>query len=256
MKNRILANFRKWTKVDVLWTIFSLLIITCVCALTWDASDNLFSFIVMAGTVLGMLNVILVAKCEVWLNITTAVLVEIAMGLCYLHWNMLGNAILNLFIFLPSNIAFVYWVKKQKDNTVPVRKLGIKWEMILAAIILAITAVGGFWLSTINADTPIIGEFMNAQFYGGNNPAPYLDAFSFIANITALVLMYCLFIEQWYLWVVVDIITLAMWIITAVKDPSLIAYNYVVMYVLWLLNAIYGIRCWKKSIKSDTDNEH
>jgi len=248
MKQIILANFKNWTKIDIVWTAFSLFLITCVCVLTWDASDNLISFIVLAGTVLGMLNVILVAKCEVWINIATAVLVEIAMGICYLHWNMLGNAILNLFIFLPSNIAFVYWVKKQKDNTVPVRKLNIISKLILTVIILAITAIGGFWLSTVNADTPIIGEFINAQFYGGNNPAPYLDAFSFIANITALILMYCLFIEQWYLWVLVDAITLVMWIITAANDPSLTAYNYVAMYVLWLLNAIYGIRCWKKSL--------
>jgi len=218
--------------------------------LTWDTSENWISVIVLIGTVLGMFNVILVAKCEVWVNITTAVIVEIAMGICYLHWNMLGNAILNLFIFLPSNIAFVYWVKKQKDNTVPVRKLNMKWKAILTGTILTITIIGGFWLSTVNADTPIIGEFMNAQFYGGNNHAPYLDAFSFIANITALVLMYCLFIEQWYLWVIVDVITLAMWILTAIKDPSLIAYNYVVMYALWLFNAIYGVKCWKKSLKT------
>jgi nicotinamide mononucleotide transporter len=188
-----------------------------------------------------MFNVILVAKCEVWVNITTAVIVEIAMGICYLHWNMLGNGMLNLLIFLPSNIAFVYWIKKQKDNTVPVRKLSTKWKAILSVIILTITVIGGFWLSTVNSETPIIGEFMNAQFYGGNNPAPYLDAFSFSANITALVLMYCLFIEQWYLWVLVDIITLAMWIITAVLAPSLIAYNYVAIYALWLLNAIYDV---------------
>jgi len=217
--------------------------------LTWDTSENWISVIVLVGTVLGMFNVILVAKCEVWVNITTAVIVEIAMGVCYLHWNMLGNAILNLFIFLPSNIAFVNWIKKQKDNTVPVRKLNRKWKMILTVIILAITAIGGFWLSTVNAETPIIGEFMNAEFYGGNNPAPYLDAFSFIANITALILMYCLFIEQWYLWVLVDVITLSMWFLTATKDPSLIAYNYVAMYALWLLNAIYGVKCWNKSIK-------
>jgi hypothetical protein len=50
----------------------------------------------------------------------------------------------------------------------------------------------------------------------------------------------------------VDAITLAMWILTAVKDPSLIAYNYVAMYALWLLNAIYGVKCWKKSLKINT----
>jgi len=251
MKERILVNFRKWTKLDLAWTAFSLLTISCVCIMTWDSTDNWFSLIVLAGTVFGMFNVILVAKCEVWVNIATAVLAETAMGICYLHWNMLGNAILNLFIFLPSNIAFVHWIKKQKDNTVPVSKLRAKWKVLLTVTMLAITAAGGFWLSTVNADTPIIGEFMNAQFYNGSNPAPYLDAFSFIANITALVLMYCLLIEQWYLWVIVDAITLVMWIVTAVKDPSLTAYSYVAMYALWLLNAVYGVRCWKKSLKQN-----
>ena len=251
----ILANFKKWTKIDIIWTAFSMLVITSVCVFTWDVTDHWVSAFVTVGTVLGMFNVILVAKCEVWVNITTAVLVEIAMGICYLHWNMLGNAILNLFIFLPSNIAFIYWVKKQKDNTVPVFKLNMKWKIILIAIMFTLTFCGGYWLSTVNSETPIVGEFMNAQFYGGNNPAPYLDAFSFIANITALILMYCLFIEQWYLWVIVDAITLTMWIITASNDPSSVAYSYVAMYVLWLLNAVFGVWCWRKSIKNESENQ-
>jgi nicotinamide mononucleotide transporter len=133
--------------------------------------------------------------------------------------------------------------------------MSIKWKAVLAVIILALTIGGGYWLSTINAETPIVGEFMNAQFYNGNNPAPYLDAFSFIANITALILMYCLFIEQWYLWVIVDAITLVMWIITASNDPSSAAYGYVAMYVLWLLNAVYGVRCWKMSIKNENEKQ-
>ena len=256
MKRLVFANFKKWTKTDLIWTGISLSIITCVCLLTWDTSENWISIVVLAGTVLGMFNVILVAKCEVWVNIATAVLVEIAMGICYLHWNMLGNAMLNLFVFLPSNIAFVHWIKKQNDNTVPISKLNLKWKTILTAAILTITVIVGLWLTTVNSETPIIGEFMNAQFYGGNNPAPFLDAFAFIANITALVLMYCLFIEQWYLWVLVDAITLTMWIITAAKDQSLVAYSYVVMYALWLLNAIYGVKCWKQSITVSGNSTH
>lgn len=244
-----MSNFKNWSKGDISWTLVSIIVITLVCIFTWDSSSNWISILVLIGTVFGMMNVILVAKCEVWVNITTAVLNEVAMGICYLHWNMLGNAMLNLLIFLPSNVAFIYWIKKQRDNTVPVRRLKIKWITILTAIILVLTVVGGIWLSTVNPDTPIVGNFMNAQFYGGSNPAPYLDAFSFIANIVALVLMYALFIEQWYLWVFVDLITLGMWILTASKDQSLSSYSYVTMYVFWLLNAIYGVRCWQKSLK-------
>ena len=51
MKNPISANFKKWTKADVIWMSVALFIITCVCILTWEASDNWISVIVLIGTV-------------------------------------------------------------------------------------------------------------------------------------------------------------------------------------------------------------
>jgi len=249
MLDKINKNFKNWKKLDFVWIILTTIIMILASIALWDKTDNTISMFALVGTVMGMINVILVAKREVYVNIITAIIGEIAMGICYLHWNLLGNAVLNLAIFLPSNIAFLYWIKRSKDNTVPTFRLSNKKRIVLIVLTLVITLLLGLTFANIDATTPYIGEFLNADFYGGNNPMPYIDAFTFIANIIALVLMYLLYTEQWHLWVFVDVATLIIWIITAIKSGSLMAITYCVMYACWLLNAIYGIRNWKKDQK-------
>lgn len=242
-----MKNFENWEKIDFVWITVTTLIMIVASIVLWDKTNNTISMFALIGTVMGMINVILVAKREVYVNIATAIICEIAMGICYLHWNLIGNAILNLAIFLPSNIAFIYWIKKETNNTVPTFRLSNKKRIALVIITIGITLLLGFIFMNIDATTPYIGEFLNADFYGGNNPMPYIDAFTLIANIIALVLMYLLYTEQWYLWVIVDVATLIIWIITAMISDSLIAVTYCVMYVCWLLNAIYGIKNWQKN---------
>ena len=241
-----MKNFKNWKKIDFVWITLTTVIMIIASIVLWDKTNNTISMLALIGTVMGMINVILVAKREVYVNIATAILCEIAMGICYLHWNLLGNAILNLAIFLPSNIAFIYWLKKEKDNTVPTFRLSTKKRVILVVTTIFITLALGFVFVNIDASTPYIGEFLNADFYGGNNPMPYIDAFTLIANIIALALMYLLYTEQWHLWVIVDIATLIIWIITAMKSDSLIAITYCIMYACWLVNAVYGLKNWEK----------
>ena len=249
MLNKIMKNFENWKKVDFAWIILTTIIMTISSIVLWDKTSNTISIFALIGTVMGMINVILVAKREVYLNILTAIICEVAMGICYLHWNLLGNAVLNLAIFLPSNIAFIYWIRKAKNNTVPTFRLSNKKRIVMITITLFITLILGLIFANIDTNTPYIGEFLNSDFYGGNNPMPYIDAFTFISNIAALVLMYMLYIEQWYLWVVVDFSTLIIWIITAIKSGSGSAITYTIMYACWLINAIYGIKNWENDYK-------
>lgn len=247
MLSKIMKNFKNWSKIDFFWLSLTVIIMIIASIILWDKSNNKISMLSLIGTVMGMINVILVAKQEVYLNIITAIIGEIAMGICYLHWNLLGNAILNLAIFLPSNIAFIYWIKNEKDNKVPSFRLNNKNRIYLTIGVLVITILLGLVFANIDASTPYIGDFLNADFYGGNNPMPYIDAFTLIANIIALILMYLLYIEQWYLWVIIDVFTLILWVTTVMKDSSLVAVTYCVMYVCWLINAIYGVKNWKEN---------
>ena len=50
--------------------------------------------------------------------------------------------------------------------------------------------------------------------------------------------------EQWLLWIIVNIVSVIMWILLIGKDSS--AVTMVVMWIAYLFNSIYGYYNWKK----------
>ena len=75
-----------------------------------------------------------------------------------------------------------------------------------------------------------------------DDPQPYLDAFTTVPAIAAQILMVMAYREQWYLWLMVDVLALVMW---------LRAENYcmVAQYAFWCANCVYGYVQWTKSMK-------
>jgi nicotinamide mononucleotide transporter len=75
-----------------------------------------------------------------------------------------------------------------------------------------------------------------------DDPQPYLDAFTTVPAIAAQILMVMAYREQWYLWLMVDVLALVMW---------LRAENYCMaaQYAFWCANCIYGYVQWTKSMK-------
>jgi nicotinamide mononucleotide transporter len=72
-----------------------------------------------------------------------------------------------------------------------------------------------------------------------DDPQPYLDAFTTVPAIVAQILMVLTFREQWYIWILVDILALVMW---------LRAGNYCMaaQYLFWCANCVYGYIQWSK----------
>lgn len=79
---------------------------------------------------------------------------------------------------------------------------------------------------------------------GAGGKATWLDSasttFSLIANVL-MVLRYC---EQWILWIIVDVITVAMWAIAG-------DWIMTTMWAVYLLNACYGFAVWTNMNKVD-----
>jgi nicotinamide mononucleotide transporter len=76
---------------------------------------------------------------------------------------------------------------------------------------------------------------------GGN--ATWLDSASTSFSLVANALMVMRYREQWVLWIIVDIITVIMWIIAGDWIQT-------TMWALFLLNAFYGLIVWSKSDKT------
>jgi nicotinamide mononucleotide transporter len=122
------------------------------------------------------------------------------------------------------------WFKRLSNNTLQVSTRLLPrnifpW-LILAIIIVSMLVGWGLHLYT-------------------NDPQPYMDAFTTVPAIVAQILMVLAYREQWFLWLVVDVLAMIMW---------LRAENYCMaaQYAFWCANCIYGYLQWTKSLGTNS----
>ena len=134
---------------------------------------------------------------------------------------------INIYYFITMIYGVYCWRKRLCSNTMQVqtRRLSSSLLSWLTMVVLLFSLLTGWLLQRYTDD-----------------PQPYLDAFTTIPAIVAQVLMVMAFREQWYLWLIVDVLAMVMW---------LRAENYcmVAQYAFWCANCIYGYVQWTKSLE-------
>ena len=55
------------------------------------------------------------------------------------------------------------------------------------------------------------------------------------------------YLEQWYLWIIVNIVSIIMWIISLSQGFG--DFATLLMWILYLLNSLYGLYKWKVANK-------
>jgi nicotinamide mononucleotide transporter len=142
-----------------------------------------------------------------------------------------GDVMLNGLYFLPMQfIGFYNWRKNiGVKNLVEARNLTNKHKLTLLISSITLTIIYGFLLELI----------------AGN--VPYLDAATTVLSVIAILLMVRVFMEQWWLWIVVNILTIIKWLI-AISQYESNATIMIAMWSLFLVNSIYGYWNWKKLV--------
>ena len=135
-----------------------------------------------------------------------------------------GEVMLNALYYLPSQfLGYYLWNKHENKKTENVK--GKKLNVKQTAVLLLGTALSIFLYKLL------------LDLLGGNNTI--LDSASTMISIIANTLMLLRYREQWVLWIVIDMITVVMWIL--MHD-----YIMVTMWAVYLLNAFYGYVNWTK----------
>ena len=80
------------------------------------------------------------------------------------------------------------------------------------------------------------------------DPQPFKDSATTVLSIVAQALMALAFMEQWALWIITNVISVAMWAICVVRGEAH-AGVMVIMWVFYLLNSVNGMRVWLKLSK-------
>lgn len=134
---------------------------------------------------------------------------------------------INIYYFITMIYGVYCWRKRLSDNSLQVqtRRLSRTIFPVLSVAIIVLSVLTGWLLK-----------------YYTDDPQPYLDAFTTIPAIVAQILMVMAYREQWYLWLIVDVLAMVMW---------LRAENYCMatQYAFWCANCVYGYTQWTKSLE-------
>lgn len=199
------------------------------------------------GSVMGVMNTVMSANG----NILTFVFgfIDVLIGtIVYFDNGIMGNFALHAFYFLPMQfIGFWQWSKRgakvhsgEDGSHLKARRLtGKQWAWLAAGIVAGIVAL---YLILLYVD----GVKLSAgKIESIDKPKILLDAVVMILNIAGQVLMSLAFMEQWYIWILVNISSISLWSVAVLNGAG--SGNAAVMlikYIFYLLNSLNGLRIW------------
>lgn len=156
----------------------------------------------------------------------------------FLCWqeHFYAELFLNLFYFVTMIYGVYVWRQRLNPQTegnmeVCTRKLPLMVSIWVLIGSIALSLGVGWCLQRFTNDTQ-----------------PYLDAFTTIPALVAQILMILVYREQWYIWLVVDLLATVMWIQAG-------NYCMAAQYAFWCLNCIYGYVHWTRTLENTPNND-
>ena len=185
----------------------------------------------------GVLCVVLVAKGSIWNYLFGIINVSMYAYISY-KAALYGDAALNALYYVP--MQFIGWWQWRKrgaamseaeacGGSVQVKARRFTWHQ---RILLAMGCAAG-----------VIAVGYVLKHFG--DPQPFKDSATTVLSIVAQALMALAFMEQWVLWIITNIISVAMWSICVARGEAHAAVM-VIMWVFYLLNSLNGFRVWLK----------
>jgi nicotinamide mononucleotide transporter len=140
---------------------------------------------------------------------------------------------LQFYYVLISIYGWYFWVKGGKDGDsveLPVSRVSLKQA---------------FWLIIITIPLFFVIVYILKNYT--DSPVPFGDAFTTALSITATWMLARKILEQWLVWILVNAVSLALYIYKGL-------YPTVVLFVFYTLLSVVGYIKWKQTLKQQTVN--
>ena len=210
------------------------------------------------GAMMGIINTVLSANGHILTFVFGFIDVLVATVVCFEN-GIMGNFALHAFYFLPMQfVGFWQWRKRGASldseggtsKLKPRRLTSRQWTWLAAGIVAGIVILF-FILYLVDKAQLSAGRITDI-----NKPKILLDATVMTLNIAGQVLLSFAFMEQWYIWILVNISSISLWAVALASGTG--SGNAVVMlikYIFYLLNSLNGLRIWLNlSRKAYLDN--
>ena len=226
---------KEWTMFEKIWLI-AFTVINIWLFFAWD--DTTLGLI---SSMTGMLCVILIAKGKIS-NFFFGMVQTSTYAYISYSYGLYGEAMLNGLFYFPMQFIGLYmWNKnkalqKVKDEDIVIKRLTKKgWGILVVSVV-----VGAF-------------IYMELLFYL-NAQQVRIDSFAVVMSVAAQILMTLRFAEQWIMWVLVNMLSIVLWVVTLTQSDGN-DYTMLVMWTAFLVNSIYGWYNWEKLAKQSLHEE-
>lgn len=209
------------------------------------------SWIEAIGTIFGLLCIWFASK-EKIINYLFGLINVTLFAAIFFQIQLYASLLLQVFFFAANLYGWYAWSRQNEANEAALK---IRWLPRNKAITLALVCIVAIALMTFFID-PVFAVLTRIaislmQFFGLSVVMPELqpDAFPLwdsamlILSIAAMILMTRKYVENWLLWVLIDVISV---VIYAIQDVYAMSLEYILLTAI----AIMGSVAWIKSAKA------
>lgn len=226
MKHWIKNEITGWKLSEVLWLIAACGIITGLSVYWGDSPVGIIS------AVTGVACVVCTGKGK--LSAYLFGVVNSALY-AYISWKaaLYGETMLNALYYVPMQfVGFYVWSRHMDRQTGEVVKKRMKplWFAALCLAIAGATVVYGLLLKAL-------GDVM-----------PFVDSFTTVSSVAAMIISVGMYAEQWWIWVAVDVFSVYMWWCDFQRGSDNMAT--LLMWAVYLGNAVIMLIRWEKEARS------
>ena len=226
MKEFLKEELSGWKKWEICWLLIATISISIINIIL---EHDIISLI---AALTGIICIILAGKGKLSTYIF-AIIHIITYALILYNSKYYGLLMLNILYYLPMQFyGFYEWGKNMNPDTHEVykKKMSLRNTVILLISVFVLTVLYGLFL----------------QFLNGN--LPFVDALSTVVAIIALYISIKMYTEQWLLWIIVNIVTVIMWIYALNNGNGSVVI--LIMTLIYLINSIIMYFKWK----NESDN--
>ena len=225
MKRIIKNELTGWKPIEVFWLVLACAIITGL-SVYWG--DSLMGIV---SSVTGVACVVCTGKGKLSAYLFGLVNCVLYAIIAY-QATLYGETMLNALYYIPMQfVGLVVWSKHINSETgeVEKRKMSPRGLVLLIATVAAGTYLYGLLLQHL-------GDAM-----------PFVDAFTTVSSVVAMIISVRMYAEQWWIWVAVDVFSVYMWWCDFYNGSDNIAT--LLMWVVYLGNAVIMLINWEKEAR-------
>lgn len=179
----------------------------------------------IVGTALGLLYLWLEYRANIWLWVVSAIM-PMVHGVLYLTSGIYADAAMQLYYVLAGLYGFLVWkfgVGRAKKE-VNIQHTPMSWVVPLVMVYAVLHFAMYFVLS----------EFTDSR-------VPFFDSMSTALSIVAMWMLSRKLVEQWLVWLVVDMISVGLYIYKGIPITAM-------LYTLYCALAIAGYMRWRRQV--------